>query len=276
MQLIEKYFETATERYRIMLNKNHSAPKPWTEDKVLQTWRFCNVHREDDKTTRWFADNIRNKITDPVHVSQATVAFRWFNRIETGEKILDLLLDPIWNEVEARRRLKDVQPLVTGAYIIKGMDGFSKLDGVLECIKWAVPKLREMVPRWGYSLQGAWESLQSVAYLGPFMAYEIVSDLRWTPALNQAIDINLWANAGPGCTRGLGWVVANDPTRFQYGSKSSQKEMLTVMQLIRNKHNYYWPPSWKGWEMREVEHWACEFDKYMRAEKGEKLKRRYQ
>jgi len=38
----------------------------------------------------------------------------WFCRIETGERIKDLLLNG-WSTQEARRRLTGVRPLVTGA-----------------------------------------------------------------------------------------------------------------------------------------------------------------
>jgi hypothetical protein len=38
----------------------------------------------------------------------------WFCRMETGERIKDLLLNG-WNTQEARRRLAGVRPLVTGA-----------------------------------------------------------------------------------------------------------------------------------------------------------------
>ena len=31
----------------------------------------------------------------------------------------------------------------------------------------------------------------------------------------------------------------------------------------------YWPPQWGRWEMRDVEHTLCEFDKYERAVVGD-------
>lgn len=273
----EHYFATARERYRIKQRRDAERPKPWTTDPIFRDWRFCNVHREDDKTTVWFANNVRNALSnDKQHVVKATVIFRWFNRIETAEKIKDLLVGE-WNTEEARHRLRGVSPVVTGAYIIKGADGFNKLDGVLHCIDLAMPKLEEMVPHWGQSLQMAWEDLTRVHYLGRFMAYEIVSDLRWTPVLDQAEDIQTWANAGPGCTRGLGYVLANDPKHFHAQSDAQQRAMLDQMTHLHDlsTNTGYWPPDWKRWEMREVEHWLCEYAKYRNAQSGLKLKRRF-
>jgi 5-hmdU DNA kinase-like protein len=274
-----QFFGTARERYKIKDLRDKKVNPPWTEDKVFQHWRFCNVHREDDATTRWFARYIRGPLSfkgDKLQIVKATTIFRWFNRIETGEKIKDLLLGE-WNSEEARRRLKDVSPVVTGAYIIKGPDGFSKLDGVLRCVDMALPILDRKVSTWGESLEKAWEDLNQVYYLGRFMSYEIVSDLRWTPVLEDAIDINTWANAGPGCARGLGWVLHDRSDTFASNSAFQQRIMLSHMQelLALSKDEAYWPCFYSPWEMREVEHWLCEYDKYRRAESGLKLKRRY-
>jgi len=187
------------------------------------------VHREDDKTTIWFRDHIRRHLVG-LAVVRATVAFRWFNRIETGQLIQDLLVDK-WDTAEACRRLRDIHPVVTGAYIIRGWEGFNKLEGILQAIDRAFPQLPAMVAKWGNSLEQAWKDLTRIDYLGGFMSYEIVSDLRWTPVLSEAKDIMTWSNAGPGCARGLGWVVDGKPGRFNCGPKS-QREMLPLMRML--------------------------------------------
>lgn len=273
------FFQTARERYSIKLAREAGKPKPWTQDPVLSKWRFCHVHREDDKTTVWFRQHIREPLNasgDKLKMAKAALIFRWFNRIETGEVIKDLILGE-WDSNEARRRLHNQAPVVTGAYIIKGPDGHSKLNGVLYCIDRALPKLEQCVPRWGETLEGAWSDLLEFYYLGRFMAYELVSDLRWTPLLNEATDINTWANPGPGCARGLGWVIAENPSVYIPGRKQDQVLMLAHMRdmLLLSKEELHWPQAWPRWEMREVEHWCCEYDKYCRGASGLKLKRRY-
>ena len=46
-------FQFAYERYEIYLKKEKEClPPPWTEDKILQTYRFCNLHRENDNISR--------------------------------------------------------------------------------------------------------------------------------------------------------------------------------------------------------------------------------
>lgn len=313
----EQFFSTARERYQIKLNREAGLPQDqWTKDPHFKTWRFCNVHREDDKTTIWFRKNIRESLKDNhliscraysnyqppyedctceknpqklIKILEATLIFRWFNRIETGMMIKDLLVYD-WDTAIARDRLTDISPIVTGAYIIKAGDGVSKLEGILACIDQARPQLSKFIERQelirkecvgrGYppqsSLQDMWKEIKTLNYMGGFMAYEAVSDLRWTPVLEDAVDTMTWANAGPGCARGLGWIMLNDSSYFNCGPKS-QKIMLDLMrQLLElSKDQMYWPQQWKPWEMREVEHWCCEFDKYKRAESGDSLKRRF-
>lgn len=289
MEYPHEFFATARERYRIMLNKNAGLPREqWTADQIYRDWRFCNVRREDDRTTVWFREKVRLPLMQMTQAPmglrsvQAAVAFRWFNRIETGERVLNLLLHG-WDSRVAKELLDGVAPVVTGAYIIKGLDGMSKLDGICACIDKAFTMLPGMLAKWNtdrvagkQTLRAAWADLLEVPYLGRFMAYELVSDLRWD-VLDAAIDINTWANAGPGCTRGLGRVVNGTLDRFSYGSNTSQAEMLVHMQellrLSRDPEN--WPAEWPAWEMREVEHWLCEFDKYKRVQGGERMKRRY-
>jgi hypothetical protein len=285
--LESSFFETARERYQMMLRRQErSGPgwgpegSWWTEDPILASWRFCNVHREDDRTTVWFRDNIRSKLHG-LKVVQATVAFRWFNRIETGEIIKDMLLEPkSWNWQKAHKRLHEQlrsrgHAVVTGAYIINGMPGYAKLEGVLACIDRALPVLDRLWPQLeGANLETAHTLLhRNIVGFGSFMAYEVVSDLRWTDALTPA-DALTWAVPGPGCARGLGRVMANDPNFFG-NSLDDRKTMFELMHHLLYVSRTEWPREWRRWEMREVEHWACEFDKYERARGGSRLKRRY-
>ena len=274
---VNEFFATARERYTIRERRLLEKPWPWTNDPIFQEWRFCNVHREHDRVTEWLKENIRSQVLLPLRMVEAVLIFRWFNRIETGEAIIDLLLEG-WDTEVARERLDDVQPIFTGAYIIYSPPGESKLDGIVRAIDLAREQLPVMVPLWGQTLRDAWFDLRKLYCMGSFTSYEVVTDLRWTPILSKAKDINTWAAAGPGCARGLGRVVKGDTELYRYGTAQDQALMLEIMEqlLSMSREEKFWPQQWNPWEMREVEHWACEFDKYMRAAEGYRLKRRYQ
>lgn len=266
---IEHFFETARERELIRLRKEGGLCHfPYTNDKIFQEWRFCNVHRENDKTTIWFRENLRDRLNG-WRLVRATFIFRWFNRIETAEKINDLLHGG-WDSEEAHDRLEGVKPLVTGAYIVHTPYGMNKLDGILWSIEDSLPELKLMSDSWGSSLKSAWKDICGLTQQGPFTSYEIVTDLRHTPILENANDIMTWASAGPGCTRGLSRIVGRELDMYR-----DRDEMSVLMQELLECSKTYWPSNYQSWEMREVEHWLCEYHKYMNAGEGKRLKRRY-
>lgn len=270
---VEEFFRTARERESIRLSRETGNPQPWTEDPVFRRWKFCNVFREDDKTTRWFRENVRSQLDPADSLVRATVIFRWFNLIETGEVIKDLLLSR-WDSVEAYSRLRGREQIFTGAFIINSAPGEPKLDCILRCIDVFLTKEREIVEAIrGRSLRHAQSVIEkSAPRLGRFMTYEVVTDLSHTSILNP-IDLMTWASAGPGCARGLGLVFRNNEAAFNYGSRRDQVEMLELMAelLCRSRDSRLWP--WREWTMREVEHWSCEYAKYRAAQAGRKLKR---
>ena len=45
------------ERESIRKKKEAGNPKPWTDDPILQNYRFCNVRRMDDTVSQWLLKN---------------------------------------------------------------------------------------------------------------------------------------------------------------------------------------------------------------------------
>lgn len=187
-------------------------------------------------------------------------------------------------------------PYATGAYIISSPPGYSKLSGILEIVRrfnltsdwrhWTSndPAANEC------TLEVAWEWLKENDYFGPFHSYEIVTDLRHTALLDKAPDIMTWANPGPGARRGANRVNGREKTDHSVSRDGLIEEMQVL--LSHSKNPDMWPQynepggwygpkdvwskdkmwskdSWPKWEMREVEHTLCEFDKYERIRTGE-------
>ncbi|KPJ91081.1 MAG: hypothetical protein AMS18_09380 [Gemmatimonas sp. SG8_17] len=272
---VDGFFEYARERQLIKLRRDAGESPPFTGDPVLRAYRFCNVFREDDRTTAWFRQNVRDVLREsPTEVTLATITFRWFNRIEVGEQILDILLEDGWNAKRIRSRLRNVQPLVTGAYMVKTPPGMSKLEGIIWCMKHINRRSLPQMPMTSLELAHQW--LTQYPYLGDFMAYEVITDLRHTFQLQDATDIMTWANPGPGAARGCEWITGH---KYNRHSKTDRVAMMNVMRellrLANSDEAFLWPEDWPRWEMREVEHTLCEYDKYMRAVNGQSLKRRF-
>jgi len=269
--LVEQFFDTARERYNIMLARQAGGTH-WTDDPVFQQYRFCNVFREDDKTTIWFRENVREPMMFASARRQllATVAFRTFNLIATGERILPILLKQGWNTEKVRKAMEGAPRIVTGAYIVRTPKGMNKLDGICWRMEEFITGGFDRRVLRASSLQAAHAALIEAPLQGPFTAYEIVSDLRHS-LFRHAPDIMTWANPGPGAQRGLRRVFGKTDKPRSIWMLHQMRELLR----LSRPDSFYWPESWPQWEMREVEHWLCEFDKYQRAGEGGKMKRRF-
>ena len=132
---LDRYRYWQIEREKIRFKKeNLGEDPPWTDDPILQEFKFCQVFREDDRPTRWFAKHIREPLRDDPKVLMATVIFRWFNLINTGRTLLehDLLLN--WDRKKAIEEITKQPKWITGSYIIKTPNRMDKVTGVAECI----------------------------------------------------------------------------------------------------------------------------------------------
>lgn len=73
------------EREAIRLKKEAGQPRPWTDDEILDTYRFCNVRRMDDKVSKWLLENWYKPYFDHQNMLIAVALARFFNSVETLE-----------------------------------------------------------------------------------------------------------------------------------------------------------------------------------------------
>ena len=294
----DAFFAFARARHQITLARRAGLPRPWTDDAILQSYRFTNVFRELDRTTLWIAEHVRRPLDqmlergeiEPWQQVLGIILAREFNRTTTLEQIfcqdrIDRTIEPVAlayirggpaaptiAEFESYMRSFCRPPWVTGAYIIKTPDGMDKLAGAL----WMVERARERLPvlaadaAFACSMESLHADLQTFPYLGGFTAYEVVTDLRHMAIGRGWHDVMSWACAGPGAIRGLHRIHGRD---FRKGM--NQRQALAEMRdLLREAQGWTgdWaivPDQWPAWEMREVEHTLCEFDKYERVRLGQ-------
>ena len=66
------------ERESIRIRRANGEP-PWTDDQIFRENRFCNVRREDDRVTRWIAENRRTPHADDPDLWFAMAIARFVN-----------------------------------------------------------------------------------------------------------------------------------------------------------------------------------------------------
>tara|TARA_R110002020_G_scaffold430424_1_gene640094 strand:+ start:697 stop:1536 length:840 start_codon:yes stop_codon:yes gene_type:complete len=261
----EQFFEFLNERHLISLRRGRGNVWPWTKDEILQEYKFTNVFRERDKTTVWFRENVRDVFDETPTVILATIIFRWFNLISTGKILKEHQLFEDWNSKLCIEVLRDQPRWITGAYIIKSPNGMNKLEGIC----WSIDQITkddglQQQFLQSNTLQKLWEILLPFPYMGPFMAYEVVTDLRHTYVGRDAEDIYTWANPGPGAKRGLNRIF-----RRELNKSLNRNIYIEEMQYLLEESTKFIHGQVPDLEMRDIEHTLCEFDKYERVRNGE-------
>ena len=278
---LKRFFWWMHERHRIYLRKSREFPWPWTNDEILQTYKFTNVFRELDAGTIWCRRYIREPYACHPELFFNIATYRRYNRIETAEDIgfIDdyrYRSGDIIAKMMARR--DDNLPIFTSAHMVCGTirdaDGNIPDNKVTQIFDISFRDLwnrrKEVEPQPGDTLQEAYNRLldAKIPGYGEFICYEVITDLRHTRYLRDAEDIFTWANPGPGAKHGIIRLYGNSPTdpdraRFSYD------EYVDVMYWLQEKFNRFrqdWMPEV---EMRDIEHSLCEFDKYERVRLGE-------
>lgn len=274
----ETFWYWIKERHNIYLKRQAGAPKPWTDDPVLQAFRFCNPFRYNDKVTTWVREHFIAENADRATDEQLAfnlVWFRMFNKIETAEALgfqntwdTEAVKGILWD------RMKRKLPVFTSAYIIRSDFGRPKIDSVVDALVPVWDARAELVGKINEtkSLEQVTRWLTRFRLIGDFMAYEMVSDMRYTRLLNDATDIYTWANPGPGAFRGLRRMFGEPRLRksdAQPEQYLSTKQMVPLMQELLGRSAEKLGPDFPRLEMRDIEHSLCEFDKYSRVKLNE-------
>lgn len=270
------------ERHRIYLKKAAGEPPPWTDDEVLQKYRFCNVFRELDKVTVWLRENWREPYADNEHLWIAMCLARQINWPDTLAEIgfpeHGYDAHAVQRVLEARKARGE--KVYTGAYMISApagpYKGMSKPEYTAHVVVGEVWRARDEFHRMFENgrqptLQEVHSWLRKFRGWGDFMAYEVVTDLRHTRYLRNAPDINTWAVAGPGAIRGLNRLHGR-PLNKQISQRQALEEMRELLELSKDNLPDFVPPL----ELRDIEHSLCETDKWLRVKAGEgRLRAKY-
>jgi hypothetical protein len=263
---VRRSFAYINERHAIHLRRQQGQPRPWTEDPILQRYKFCEVLRELDRTTAWIREHWREPYADHPSLWFAMCLARQINWIDSLDEIgFPATWDPERVAAMLQRRVERGLKAYTSAYrVATPRRGGSKAHytafEVLDPLHRDPPPLEH-----ARTLEQAWQMLLPYPGFGGggFLAYEVVSDLRHTRYLSGAPDIMTW-NSGPGSNRGVNRLWGR-PVEARLNSDQALHEMQHLLALAPEQLSKHVPRL----EMREIEHNLCEFDKYDRIRLGQ-------
>ena len=277
-EIMDTFIHYLSERHLIFARREVGRPGPWTDDPILRQYKFTNILRSNDRTTRWLIKNWyepnRHQPAE-VQVLNCGIA-RYFGRIEFLE---DLGYQTSWEPQQvlevAKRRFREKKPVFTGAYIItnQGMTD-PKEEVVVNCFlspyRNALSRLVEIAQR-SQSWQSVSEGMAGLPGMGAFMTKEILLDWQLTPVLENCTDRLTWTPAGPGAIRGLNRLQGEPVTkgRTQAQALDTMKDLMYALSQRAEELPESFPTIGKDFGVTDIQFSLCELDKYLRTKNGE-------
>lgn len=263
------------ERESIRLKKEAGLPPPWTDDPILGFNRFCNVHREDDKETRWLHQNWLHPHADDPDVWFAMAVARHVNKSSTlaamgypvpwkPKKFIDV--------IQARMLRKE--KAYNAAYMIRASRGdewADKSEYLAKAVLGAIWKNRNKLrPKAGERLADFNERLVAQFGVAGFMSGQIIADAKHVGVLKEALDWWSFAVSGPGSKRGLNRVLER-PVNSKWKEEEWHRELMVLMTRVCSDLLML-----RGIDAQNLQNCLCETDKYLRTVAGEgRPKQRY-
>lgn len=255
------FLESAVERHRIYLKRQAGEPKPWSNWEVYQKFFFCNVFRQYDKCSKWMIENII-----PLNRWDLIILYRFISTYELYKEIeykgIIEDLSAIENFLQGKKA--EGGSLFNGCFLrnprINGgwTETYKAPFYTIKEIQKQESRLKEIVKE--NSLESMVDWLCQFPGIAGFMGYEYACDFEYSSWFNPT-DKYTWANPGPGAKRGMNFLI--------HGCLSTnfpKEEWLVAARrlylIMKNVFNKEFPQ--EDFSMREVEHWLCEFQKFIK------------
>jgi hypothetical protein len=213
--LLDTLIYFVRERERMRKLRATGAPPPWSNDELLQKYRFTNVNVQDDLVSRVISDYVARVYADHPHLIVALTVCRFTNDPAVikavckflapfdAEKFLAVMVERAARGESLERR----------AYMIPGgVKGELKARNL--CRELFIPlaaAVERVRPRPGDTCRAVFERLRRFRFLGSgFITAQIVRDAKQVAPLRQASDWMSFVWSGPGSQRAanrmLGWA----------------------------------------------------------------------
>lgn len=245
-------------------------PPPWTDDPIIANTRFTNVHREDDKVTKW----LRTNWYEP-HASSPNLAFAaCLARVVNWPSTLEVLGFPTeWSSAQFIRTMGELSgggstKIWGGAYMVTG--GYSAGGETKQVIIGRVLDSAYKNCDWWFNnhpfkeakginftkLEDSFRAISQTKGLGTFLTAQVIADLKYTPLLRNAPDFDTFCAPGPGSTMGLNFLAGRPPTKsisenqFSLEVNAVKQALLDSLGIALTAH--------------DTQNCLCEFSKYVR------------
>lgn len=211
----ELYWKFAYERQKAFELRAMGHAAPWSNDPIIQQYKFCNVYRATDRVSQFMIRDVCYSAEPSTAEDRLfqIVAFRLFSNIQTWQYLTNFLghaptLDDLADgsfEQGLNAAKEEIGKLYTGAFILCAADAYGRqlkhLNHV-ELLKdmFFNQHLADTLSQ-ASSLKHIYDTLHTFPLMGDFMSYQIAIDLNYSDLIN--FSENDFTKAGPGALRGI-------------------------------------------------------------------------
>lgn len=209
--VFDTYWHFAAERQRIFHRRVRGEAAPWTNDPVLSAHRFTNAYRAADRVSQYLIRHVAYEGDQVVEeVVFRVLLFKFFNKVATWERLCAAFGMPSARSFSVddydavlSRAFARGERLYSAAYIMP-----AAAPGVrrkhLTHLQLLRAMLDDRLPQRlaaCTSMQAGYEMLLGYRGIGPFLAYQLITDLNYTSILD--FSEMEFVVAGPGARSGL-------------------------------------------------------------------------
>ncbi len=276
--IYDLYWYFAYERQNIFVKKKKNLQQPWTKDPILQTYKFCNSYRVNDRVSQFL---LRNVIYPKKQYSKndtifRIILFKIFNKESTWNLLESHFKDITISTFAKEEYSKILQsainsgtPIYNDAYISCANKAYGydkKHDNHLALLHqmFIVDHLDMKIIN-SKSMEEAFNLLKSYPLIGNFLAYQLITDINYSDATNFSEDE--FTVAGPGSIRGInkcfssiGKLSYSDIIKYMYNNQEKEFKRLGYdFKYLGNRKL----------QLIDIQNIFCELDKYCRVYKPE-------
>lgn len=215
----DSYWKFAAERLAIYERRLTDPVGPWSNDPILNAYRFTNTYRAADRVSQYLIREVQyraDRSQAPAELFFRTMLFKIFNKIETWELIESRLGPVSWQSVDLNAidkiletALRNNDRIYSAAYIMpspqfgqkkKHSNHLALLENMMQD---GLPARIEA----SSDLAGVYALLRQYRGLGPFLSFQFTIDLNYSNLME--FDESSFVVAGPGALDGIAKCFEN-------------------------------------------------------------------
>lgn len=211
--VFDSYWRFAAERHAMYLRRLTGQPGPWSDDPILNSYRFTNTYRAADRVSQFLISEVQygaHRSQAPAEVFFRTILFKIFNKIEVWQLLERELGSISWQATplgDIKRILDDAHArgrrLYSAAYIMPSPDfgadrkHHNHLMLLEKMMRDGLPGKIASAP----SLEEVFYLLVQYRGIGGFLAFQFAIDLNYSSILHFSEED--FVVAGPGALDGI-------------------------------------------------------------------------